>query len=813
MTGRRRLVSILAVAGAALGGLASTSVALAANVQLPGAPLTVSASADGQFQSYVTAADGTQTYSFYPSGDLDGDAGAFFAFPTGDGDPAELAGSVFGFNGSAGPTGIQPVVPVSQSGVGGDGTTANPYSVTTVYDVVGPTSGAVYLEVTQTTTYVSGDHSFTNAYSVQNVGPSPLSLRSMIAGDLFTAGDDSGVGFAGEVPRSVGGYSVDVDAAGGFDEAPPPSPAWSGFEEGSFADTSPDSISEPGIWNIVENGFQPAPFNTPLPGATPEGAAPLADGGFNDTIDPNLIDNAAGVQFDTYLPAGHPLPPGGAFQYSIVVFADSVPVNTVPPTISGNALQGATLTESHGTWTTNPTSYTYQWLRCSATGTNCSQIPGATNQTYTLGGGDPGSEIEVQEVASNASGPSSPETSTATAAVLPLAPVNAAAPTITGTPAEGATLTEVNGIWTNNPTSYADQWLQCTSLGQACQPIDGATGPTYVPVASEVGQTIAVAETAANAGGTGDPAVSAVTAAVGGPNTGTAPPGVQLATTTTSSSTGATFVGRVSPAAGAAGAPVTYYFEYGTTTAYGARTGSAMTTPVPAGTVVRASVSGLLPDTTYHYRLVASDCAEPACTARTGDQSVTTGSSLAPVLEQTIGVAPVSGTITVRRRGSNRFVVLRTGELMPLGATVDAKHGVALIVSATAKGIAHDASGQFSRGRFTVSQPSAAFAVLDLDSSFAACSAHASGLASTASTKSSRRTKRSTKTVNEVFGNAHGAFETHGRYATAADEGTQWLTADRCDGTLVQVTQGTVKVTDLVHHRTLSLQAGHSHLS
>src|SRR5437764_2828283 len=41
--------------------------------------------------------------------------------------------------------------------------------------------------------------------------------------------------------------------------------------------------------------------------------------------------------------------------------ASAVPVNSSPPTISGTAQQGKTLSESHGTWTNSPTSYTYQW--------------------------------------------------------------------------------------------------------------------------------------------------------------------------------------------------------------------------------------------------------------------------------------------------------------------------------------------------------------------------------------------------------------------------------------------------------------------
>jgi alpha-tubulin suppressor-like RCC1 family protein len=97
------------------------------------------------------------------------------------------------------------------------------------------------------------------------------------------------------------------------------------------------------------------------------------------------------------------------------------PTNSSPPTIAGKAQVGETLTEQHGSWMHNPTSYTYQWLQCNALGevASCVPIVNATGQTYVPTLGDVGHTIRVQETAANASGTSAPATSAATEPVVP----------------------------------------------------------------------------------------------------------------------------------------------------------------------------------------------------------------------------------------------------------------------------------------------------------------------------------------------------------------------------------------------------------
>ncbi|EMY35853.1 hypothetical protein D477_002176 [Arthrobacter crystallopoietes BAB-32] len=78
---------------------------------------------------------------------------------------------------------------------------------------------------------------------------------------------------------------------------------------------------------------------------------------------------------------------------SAVTVAKAYMTNKTLPTISGTKKAGSTLTAGYGTYSTKPSSYTYQWYR------NGVAIKGATHRTYKLTTADNGKKITVRVTA------------------------------------------------------------------------------------------------------------------------------------------------------------------------------------------------------------------------------------------------------------------------------------------------------------------------------------------------------------------------------------------------------------------------------
>jgi hypothetical protein len=275
--------------------------------------------------------------------------------------------------------------------------------------------------------------------------------------------------------------------------------------------------------------------------------------------------------------------------------------------------------------------------------------------------------------------------------------------------------------------------------------------------------------------------------------------------------------------------PATYSFEYGTTTAYGLVTSAASVAKGKNNVAVSATLTGLEPSTTYHFRLVASNSdgttrgadvtfttaadptapevtapapADPAPAASAPGTSVTPAPPPVPELGQSVVTAVALGTVIVRLPGATSAIPLQAASAVPVGTIVDTRHGVVALTAALPGGATQGAS--VHGGLFQVRQPASGHGMTELvlRGPKPTC-----GTARAAATSGRRPPRKLWASDN------HGRFRTRGSNAVATVRGTSWYMADRCDGTYTRVKQGSVKVRELRTGRTVVVRAGHSHLA
>lgn len=180
----------------------------------------------------------------------------------------------------------------------------------------------------------------------------------------------------------------------------------------------------------------------------------------------------------------------------------TAPVNITPPTVAGEAREGATLTAAPGTWTGLPQpTLSYRWERCAADASACATIAGATLPSYRTGADDIDLVVRAIVVGTNiVRGVAAP--SPASAVVLAAPPNNVARPGIAGHPHVGATLTAATGEWmSSRPVTYSYRWLRCSADGVMCSQITGATAKTYAVRPADGERQLEVVVRAANSGG------------------------------------------------------------------------------------------------------------------------------------------------------------------------------------------------------------------------------------------------------------------------------------------------------------------------
>jgi hypothetical protein len=100
---------------------------------------------------------------------------------------------------------------------------------------------------------------------------------------------------------------------------------------------------------------------------------------------------------------------------------------------------------------------------------------------------------------------------TYTSSAPPSHPVNSAAPTVSGVAETEQKLTASPGSWSEGPTSHTYQWQRCSSTGEACAAISGATAPSYTLASADLGHTLRVSVVANNVAGASAPASSTAT--------------------------------------------------------------------------------------------------------------------------------------------------------------------------------------------------------------------------------------------------------------------------------------------------------------
>jgi streptogramin lyase len=167
----------------------------------------------------------------------------------------------------------------------------------------------------------------------------------------------------------------------------------------------------------------------------------------------------------------------------------------------------------------------------------------------------------------------------------------------------------------------------------------------------------------------------------------------------------------------------TYHFDWGQTIAYGQQAPADDASVGSDDTLHQLSqqLTGLVPDTMYHYRLVASNCG--GCQSGTsygadatlvtaasaplqvdpGDPLTSPGTAAPTALGRTAVAGTTSGIVLVRVPGSSALRSLAANEDIPIGSLIDATDGVVKLTTAVNKQ-GHTQSATVWAGAFVVTQ-------------------------------------------------------------------------------------------------------------
>ena len=281
--------------------------------------------------------------------------------------------------------------------------------------------------------------------------------------------------------------------------------------------------ASPGTWSAY-----PSPTFTydwqDCPDATGDGCTTVQSGP-DDQYTLAIADEGSYVQ--VVVSASNGIGPAVAARSAETPVVEGAPVNDGSPSISGSTVAGQTLTASAGTWSGYPSpTFEYVWQDCpDNSGSGCQTVQSGTDDQYTLAVGDEGSLVRVQVTATNAVGSDATAASAFTTAITG-APANIVAPSISGSPGVGQTLTASPGTWSGYPApSFSYVFEDCPdNSGNGCQTVQSGADDQYTLLAGDGGSLVRVLVSATNGIGSGAMVASAFTGAVTDAPANSSPP-------------------------------------------------------------------------------------------------------------------------------------------------------------------------------------------------------------------------------------------------------------------------------------------------
>jgi hypothetical protein len=763
---------------------------------------------------------GDTSPSFF-GGTEPGACGTFLALTAGeDVGPPEEGVHLFGPNPPAGVSPQADFTPVAQT-LTGQGTANEPYLVTTRVSVEeSAVTGAKVevAEVIEEDSYITGEDNYETTVTVKNLGNARLEGTVYHAGDCYLANLD--VGYGAENVPSAGSVDCTITPndtpSGRFMAFTPIS---TGGLHNGYGFSSPSHLESlfATVWEHVKPSGEAFP-NTIEATTEQDNAMGLSWPIHLNNPDSSTEEHTATLKFTTTISptVGTIQETEGAPFTAQVATKPTCGIESTPvPSIDwgdGQTSEG-TLDETGGVSGT----HTYA---------EAGIYKGKVTYHNECGTQTVGFEVQVADAALSATG--------------------AAFSAMAGTPvtATVATFDDANPDGTASDYSATIDWGDGT-----------ATAGTVTPSAGG-GFAVSGSHTYADAGAyttsiTIDDIGGATATATGSANVANPPPGAPTVLTTApptvTTTTSANFTMTVNPH----GLATLVHFEYGpelpdakaAAVTYESDTPNQSVNPDYANHTITATVTGLLPNVTYHMRGVATNSAGSTTGA---DQTLTTPADPPPpppVLGKSANVIPVSGIVYIElppgatlaslsplspfspfslaasasapaplTKGLE-FVPLTEARQIPVGSTLDTTAGVAQITTATTSSKkAKLQTGDFGAGLFKLLQSRkqrglTELNIIDSHSPHQVC-------ASIGKAHTAAKSKHLSSTVlGRLNSNDHGNFTTRGQYSASTVRGTVYSVINECRGTLTEVSRGLVSVRDFARRKTITLHTGQHYLA